>query len=58
VDFSVRKITCGEIEDPQVLQDRELYEKLLGLTAPRRVRDVDLQITVIKVTFRLPPELK
>jgi hypothetical protein len=35
------------------MQDKELYEKLLGLTAPWSVQEVDLQIKEMKVTLKL-----
>lgn len=35
------------------MQDKELYEKLLGLSAPWSVREVDLQIEEMKVTLKL-----
>jgi transposase len=38
------------------MQDKELYEKLLGLKAPWRVSDVDLRMEESKVTVRLEHE--
>jgi transposase len=38
------------------MQDKELYEKLLGLKAPWRVNDVDLRMEESKVTVRLEHE--
>lgn len=38
------------------MQDKELYEKLLGLRAPWRVGDVDLRMEESKVTVRLEHE--
>jgi len=38
------------------MQDKELYEKLLGLNAPWSVSDVDLKIEDSKVTVRLSHE--
>lgn len=38
------------------MQDKELYEKLLGLKAPWRVCDVDLRIEESKVTVKLDHE--
>lgn len=35
------------------MQDKELYEKLLGLEAPWHVSNVDLQMEDAKVTVRL-----
>ena len=35
------------------MQDKELYEKLLGLSAPWSVQEVDLQMKEMKVTLRL-----
>ena len=35
------------------MQDKELYEKLPGLTAPWSVQDVDLQMKEMKVTLKL-----
>ena len=35
------------------MQDKELYEKLLGLTAPWSVQEVNLQIKEMKVTLKL-----
>ena len=40
------------------MQDKELYEKLLSLTAPWSVREVDLKMTEMKVTVRLAHEPK
>jgi len=40
------------------MQDKELYEKLLGLTAPWSVREVDLKMTEMKVTVRLSHDSK
>lgn len=39
------------------MQDKELYEKLLGLQAPWHVTDVNLEIEVSKVTVRLSHDL-
>ena len=39
------------------MQDKELYEKLLGLKAPWRVSDVDLRMDESKVTVKLAHEL-
>jgi hypothetical protein len=39
--------------DPPVMQDAELYEKLLGLSAPWSVQEVDLQVKVMKVSLKL-----
>jgi len=41
------------IQEPPVMQDKELYEKLLGLSAPWTVQEVDLQMKEMKVTLRL-----
>lgn len=38
------------------MQDKELYEKLLGLKAPWRVSDVDLRMEESKVTVKLDHE--
>jgi hypothetical protein len=35
------------------MQDKELYEKLLGLSAPWSVQEVDLQVKEMKVTLKL-----
>src|SRR5208283_2068914 len=39
------------------MQDKELYEKLLGLKSPWRVSDVDLRMDESKVTVKLAHEL-
>jgi transposase len=39
------------------MQDKELHQKLLGLSAPWSVQEVDLQVKEMKVTLKLTYQL-
>ncbi len=43
----------GGIQDFPDMQDKELYQKLLGLSTPWSINDVELRMDELKVTVRL-----